>query len=63
MDTAFPILFALLVMLGFGVGSGMLADRKGYNFVLFAIIGLFLGIIGLLIAAVLPKKKPAYSEL
>jgi hypothetical protein len=63
MDTAFPIIFTLLVMLGFGVGSGMLADRKGYNFVLFAIIGLFLGIIGLLIAAVLPKKKPAYSEL
>ncbi len=63
MDTAFPIIFSLLVMLGFGFGSGAIADRKGYNFVLFAIIGLFLGIIGLLIALVLPKKKPAYAEL
>jgi hypothetical protein len=50
-------------MLGFGFGSGAIADRKGYNFVLFAVIGLFLGIIGLLIALVLPKKKPAYAEL
>jgi len=63
MDTAFPIIFSLLVMLGFGIGSRMLADRKGYNFILFGVIGLFLGIIGLVIALVLPKKKPAYAEL
>jgi hypothetical protein len=48
---------------GSASAAGAIADRKGYNFVLFAVIGLFLGIIGLLIALVLPKKKPAYAEL
>ena len=56
-----PLLIALTVMAGFRIGTGMIADRKGYNFLLFAVIGLFLGIFGLLIAAVLPKKKAAYD--
>ena len=56
-----PLLIALTVMAGFTIGTGMIADRKGYNFLLFAVIGLFLGIFGLLIAAVLPKKKAAYD--
>jgi hypothetical protein len=47
-------------MVGFAVGTGAIADRKGYNFTLFAALGLFLGIFGILIAAVIPKKKPAY---
>jgi len=63
MDTALPVLLALLIGVGFAAGTGAIADRKGYNFVLFATIGFFLGVIGILIAAVLPKKKPAYSDL
>lgn len=56
-----PLLIALAVMAGFTIGTGMIADRKGYNFLLFAIVGLFLGIFGLLIAAVLPRRKSAYD--
>jgi hypothetical protein len=57
----FPLLIALAVMAGFTIGTGMIADRKGYNFLLFAIVGLFLGIFGLLLAAVLPRRKTGYD--
>jgi hypothetical protein len=54
-------LFAFLFMAAFAVGTGALASSKGYNAVLWSMIGLFLGIIGLLIALVLPKRKPAFQ--
>ena len=53
-----PLLIALTVMAGFTIGTGMIADRKGYNFLLFAVIGLFLGIFGLLIAACCRRRRP-----
>ena len=60
METAFPVLFALVVVGGFTAGTGYIADRKGRSFVAWAAIGFFLGILGLLLAVVVPKKTPAY---
>ena len=60
-ETRMEFLFAFVVMGVFAFGTGGLASRKGYNAVLWSVIGLFLGIIGLLIAALLPEKKPAYQ--
>jgi hypothetical protein len=54
-------LFAFAFMSFFALGTGALASRKGYNAVLWSVIGLFLGFIGLLIALLLPKRKPAFS--
>jgi MFS family permease len=50
-------MFVFAYIVGLAVLAGWLADRKGYNFVLFAILALFLGILGVLVAAVIPKKK------
>ena len=44
-------------MVVFVVGTGWVAERKGYSFGLFVALGLFLGIIGLIIAFVVPRKK------
>jgi hypothetical protein len=60
-ETPMQYLFAFVVMAVFAFGTGGLASRKGYNAVLWSVIGLFLGIIGLLIAALLPEKKPAFQ--
>jgi hypothetical protein len=60
-DTRMEYLFAFAIMGVFAFGTGGLASRKGYNAVLWSVIGLFLGIIGLLIAALLPEKKPAFQ--
>lgn len=56
METVFPLVFALVIMLVFAVGSGWIADRKGRSFTGWAVAGLFLGIFGILLAAVMPKK-------
>jgi hypothetical protein len=61
MEAVFPIVFALAIGIGFAVGTGTIADRKGYNFVLFAFLGLFFGLIAILVALILPRKKPAYD--
>jgi hypothetical protein len=60
-ETRMEYLFAFVVAGVFALGTGGLASRKGYNAVLWSVIGLFLGVIGLLIAALLPKKKPAFQ--
>jgi MFS family permease len=57
METVLLIMFVFAYIVGLAVLAGWLADRKGYNFVLFAILALFLGILGVLVAAVIPKKK------
>lgn len=57
MDVVFPVFFAFAV--GLAILSGWLAERKGYSFALFAFLGLFLGILGVLVAAIVPAKKPA----
>jgi hypothetical protein len=59
MDAFIPVFVALAIAVGFTVGTGRLAERKGYSFALWAAIGFFTGVIGLVIAAVLPAKTPA----
>jgi hypothetical protein len=54
-------LFAFAFMALFAFATGGIASNKGYNAVLWSVIGLFLGLIGLLIALLLPKRKPAFS--
>src|SRR4051794_32006313 len=46
-----------IYMVVFVVGTGWVAERKGYSFGLFIALGLFLGIIGLIIALVVPRKR------
>ena len=62
METVLLILFAFVYITGVTVLAGWLADRKGYNFVLFAILGLFLGVLAVLVAAILPKRETAAAE-
>jgi MFS family permease len=54
-------LFAFAFMAAFAVGTGAIADRKGRNVIGWSMVGLFLGVLGLLIAAVMPSKKPAFE--
>ena len=56
------MLFVFAVTIGVTVGTGYIADRKGRSFLAWAAVGFFLGVIGLLIAAVVPAKKPSYQE-
>jgi MFS family permease len=62
LETVLLITFVFGYIIGLAVLAGWLADRKGYNFVLFAILGLFLGILGVLVAAVIPKKKTVEAD-
>jgi MFS family permease len=58
-------LLAALVLVFFAgpiVLSGWLGERKGYSFALFACLALFLGLIAVLVAALIPHKKPARAE-
>jgi hypothetical protein len=59
---ALPLLLMLVVGAAFAVGTGKVAEGKGYSFALFAFVGFFFGIFGLLVAAVLPRRKPAYQD-
>jgi hypothetical protein len=59
------VLLASLVLVFFAgpiVLSGWLGERKGYSFALFACLALFLGVIAVLVAALIPQKKPAGEE-
>jgi MFS family permease len=62
MDTVLLIILAFAYITGVTVLAGWLADRKGYSFLLFAILGLFLGVLAVLVAAIIPKKKTAPAE-
>jgi hypothetical protein len=62
MDVALLIIVVLVVTVGPVVLSGWLAECKGYSFALFALLGLFLGVIAVLVTAVIPAKKPAGAE-
>ena len=53
------IIFAFVWMVLFVVGTGYIAERKGHSFAMFAVLGLFLGFIGILIAIFIPRKQPA----
>jgi hypothetical protein len=58
---AMEYLFAFVFMSAFALGTGWVASRKGRNAVAWSMVGLFLGVIGLLLAAVMPSKKPAFQ--
>jgi hypothetical protein len=62
MGTVALILGVFVWTVAFVVGTGYMAERKGYSFGLFAALGLFLGIIALITAVVLPKKTPAFDS-
>jgi hypothetical protein len=62
MDVVFLALVVLVVAAGPIILSGWLAERKGYSFALFALLGFFLGVFAILIAAVIPRKQPASAE-
>ena len=55
------ILFAFVFMAAFALGTGWVASNKGRNAVAWSLIGLFLGVIGLLLAVLMPAKKPAFQ--
>ena len=55
-----PVL-VLVLCAAFAYATGRMADKKGYSYAAFAAIGLFLPLIGLIIAAVLPDKNAAHS--
>ena len=52
--------YLILVVLAFwvacAIGSGYIAKNKGYSYNVFALLGLLTGVIGLVVAAVLPAK-------
>ena len=62
MGTVALIVGVFLWTVAFVVGTGYLAERKGYSFGLFATLGLFLGIIALIVALVLPKKTREFDN-
>ena len=53
------ILLALVFVSAFTFGTGWVASNKGRNAVAWSLIGLFLGVIGLVLALLMPSKKPA----
>ena len=53
------IIAYLLIMFGFGAAAGNAASKKGYNYIMWFIVGLLLPFIGLVIAWVLPHKHIA----
>ena len=62
MDLNFIALLVLATISGVTFGTGYIADRKGRSFIAWAALGFFLGILGLLLAAIVPAKKPSYEE-
>jgi len=53
------ILFALCIAIACTIGTGKIAEKKGRRFGIWAVVGFFLGIIGVVIAAVAPPAKQA----
>lgn len=50
---------SLAIAVACSLGSAYIAANKGRNVVGYAILGFFLPLIGLIVAAVVPSKKPA----
>jgi MFS family permease len=61
-DTVLLIAIVFVWAVVFVVGTGWIAERKGRSFAGFAILGLFLGLIGLLIALLVPSTKEKKAE-
>ena len=58
MDTGavLVILVAFAVMVGLPLATGYVAERKGRSFLGWAAVGFFLGIVGLAVALVIPRR-------
>ncbi len=50
------IAFAFVLMCICPLTAGFIADRKGHNVLIYAALGLFFGVFGVLIAAVVPRR-------
>jgi hypothetical protein len=61
MAAAAPYLLSLLLGFLFAYGTGRIAARKGRNAVRWGVLGFFLGIFGLLIAYLVPARRPAFD--
>lgn len=58
----FLLIIVLAIYAGCAVASGKIASQKGYSYNVFALIGFLTGIIGLIIAAVIPDKSTDTSR-
>jgi hypothetical protein len=56
MDAVIVILIVFAVMLGVPLATGYVAERKGRSFLGWAAIGFVLGIVGLVVALVIPRR-------
>jgi hypothetical protein len=58
MDTqaVLVVVVAFAVMLGLPLATGYVAERKGRSFLGWAAIGFFLGVVGLAVALVVPRR-------
>lgn len=52
----------LLITVGCAMLAGNIAEKKGYSFAAFAVFGVFLSVIALIVAAVLPDKNAEASQ-
>jgi predicted PurR-regulated permease PerM len=59
MAGAAPFLFAFVIAFLFAYYTGRIAARKGRNAIAWAMVGVFLGIFGVLLAYFVPAKQPA----
>jgi hypothetical protein len=50
----------LVMWVACGIGGAMIAGSKGRNAAAWGILGFLFGLIGLVVIALLPAKKPAY---
>ena len=55
-------LILVLLVVGFGWGTGAVARSKGYSFWLFAILGVIFAPVPLIIAALLPRRGAVASH-
>ena len=51
------LLVIIIVGLAFAIPAGIIAQKKGYSLVAFAVLGFIFPLIGLIVAAVMPDKS------
>ena len=56
------VIFILVLWVVCAFVSGNMASKKGYNYNVFALLGLITGFIGVIVAAVLPDKRAGNAD-